>query len=368
MEKHKIIGQFAKSLIVEEHRKNKVKRAGIISTLTTAAINMAFVNESCKSSGKVSKSQVIYRKIDGHSTRDIQTCFQETTIKFLKILKIFNRNRKFIISFDTTKEAFYGEFSKAEDKFYLHEGSIAKESEFYYEYITVAITCNEAVRYILDGIIVQVGAYIETYVESMIKFFKPLLPIEVMLFDRGFNSWKLIGVLRKAKMPYMIFWKKQGEWYKPFLNEIKDGEFKKILRKKKCYKLKHDYNISSPFIIIKQLEYEDKKYDWIFATNLNLKSAESYIKRYKKRWGIETAYRVTDDIRIFTTSTNSLTRYFLFMFTCFVYNVWKFFQTVLGDSFTLANFKVNMIIFLVKSGEIYPFHYDHFENLALKIM
>ena len=65
MEKHKIIDRFAKSLIVEEDRKNKVKRKGIVSTLITAALNLAFVNESCKSSGEVSKSQVIYRKIEG---------------------------------------------------------------------------------------------------------------------------------------------------------------------------------------------------------------------------------------------------------------------------------------------------------------
>lgn len=366
MEKHEIIGRFTKSLIIEQERKNKVTRTGIVSTLTTAALNLAFVNESCKSSGQVSKSQVIYRKIDGKTEEDIHVCFQESAIKFLKLLKIFSRNRKFIISFDTTKEAFYGEFSKADDKIYLHGGSIAKESEFYYEYITAAITCNDTTRYILDGIIVPIGAYIEKYIKSMMEFIKAQLPIEVALFDRGFNSWELIDVLNKINVPYMIFWKKQGEWYKPLLHEMKDGEFKKILRDGKYYRLKYDYSVNSYFIIIKQLEYNGKKYDWIFATNLSLKSAESYVKRYKKRWGIETAYRVTDDIRIFTTSTNSLIRYFLFMFTCFVYNVWKFFQKFLGENFTLANFKVNMIIFLAKSGKIYPSHYGSFEKLALK--
>ena len=368
MKKQQIINQFTKSLIVEEDRKNRVTRTGIVSTLITAATNLAFVNESCKSSGKVSKSQVIYRKLKEKSNKDVHVCFQKATIKFLMFLKQVNRNRKFIISFDTTKEAFYGEFSKAEDKLYLHEGSIAKESKFYYKYITASITCNNSTRYILDGIIVPIGAYIEKYVESMLKFIKCYLPIEVALFDRGFNSWKLIDTLNKMKVHYMIFWKKQGEWYKPIFEEMKDGEFKRILRQEKYYRVKHDYEVSSYFVFVKQLEYEDKKYDWIFASNLNYKSAEAYVKIYKKRWGIETVYRVTDDIRIFTTSTNALVRYFLFMFTCFVYNLWKFFQTSLGESFTLANFKTNTTIFLAKSGRIYPFHYDDFERQALKIL
>jgi len=368
MNKHQIITTFAQSLIVEEDRKNKVTRKGIVSTLITAAIGLAFVNESCKSSGEVSKSQVIYRKIEDVTKEDIQVCFQKATIKFLISLKIFSRNRKLMISFDTTKEPFYGEFSKAEDPLYLHSGSIARESEFYYEYITASITCNNATRYILDGIILPRGAYIEGYIQGMLEFIKEYIPIEVALFDRGFNSWELIDMLKKIKVSYMIFWKKQGDWYKPILGKMGEGESKMIHRREKYYRLKHDYEIGSNFIIIKQLEYEGKKYDWLFATNLNLKSAASYVKRYKKRWGIETIYRVTDDIRIFTTSTNHVIRYFLFMFTCFVYNIWKFFQTFLGESFTLANLKTNMTIFLAKTGNIYPFHYDDFERQALKIL
>ncbi len=368
MEKHEIINKFVTSLIVEEKRKNKINTRGIVSTLITAAANLAFVNESCKSSGQVSKSQVIYRKLEKNTKDDVRNCFKEATIKFLNYIRIFSRNRKFIVSFDTTKEAFYGYFSKAEDKLYLHQGSIAKESDFYYEYLTCAITCNDSIRYILDGIILPVGGYIEKYVQSMLEFVKKHLPLEVVLFDRGFNSWELIDILKEMKIPYMIFWRKQGEWYKQILDDLEEGKFKRISRSKKYYRLKHDYKTSSYFILVKQLEYDGKKYDWIFATNLNLDSAESYVKRYKKRWGIETIYRVTDDIRVYTTSTNSLIRYFLFMFTCFFYNLWKFFQSFLGEEFTLANFKTNIIIFLAKTGRIYPFYYSNFEKQALKFL
>lgn len=368
MKKHQIINQFAKHLIVEEKRKNGVTRNAITSTLVRAALDLAFVNESCKSSGRVSKSQVIYRKIEENTKEDVKNCFREATIRFLKLLRIFNRNRKFILSFDTTEEAFYGDFSKAEDPLYLYEGSITRGSEFYYKYLTVAITCNGLFNYILDGIIVHVGAYTEDYVFSMIEFIKENLPIELILFDRGFNSWELIHRLKQLKVSYIIFWKRQGEWHKEIFGKMKEGEFKRILRTEKYNRDKTNYKVSSYFILVKQLEYDGKKYDWIFATNLNLKSAASYVKRYKKRWAIETIYRVTDDIRVYTTSTNSLTRYFLFMFTCFVYNIWKFFQMFLGEGFTLANFKVNMTIFTAKNGEIYPTHYNSFERIAKQIL
>ena len=368
MNKNQIIKQFTKSIIVEKQRKNKVTSAGIVSTMILSAINLAFVNESCKTSGQISKSQVIYRKLDDVPKEVIQKCFQKNTLQFLRVLKLLSRNRKFIVSFDTTKEPFYGHFSKAKEPEYLHLGSIAKESYYYYEYLTIAITGNEGKRFILDGIIVRRGMYISDWVSKMVKWIKEELPLEVILFDRGFTSKELIYDLNELKVPYMIFWKKQGEWYKPHFDKLKDGEFKTLKRKDKFYRQCYRYDVNLRFVFIKQLEYENKTFDWIFATNLNLKKSEDYVKRYKKRWGIETIYRVTDKIRAYTTSTKSIIRYFLFMFTCFVYNIWKYFQMFIGENFTLANFKTNMIIYLAKTGKIYPVHYNDFEQTASRII
>ena len=368
MEKEAIINQLTKELITTKPRKNEVSIQNITSTLITAATNLAFVNESCKSSGQVSKSQVIYRKLDGTTLDQIQTCFQQHTSRFLRLLKLFSRNRHLILSFDTTKEAFYGEFSKAEDKLYLHQGSIAKESEYYYEFLTVAITCNNGTKYIIDGKIIASGKYIEDYVYQMASYVKKHLSLELILFDRGFTSWGVIYKLKKLNLPYLIFWKKSGDWYKEHFASMNDGEFKEINREEKYNPDNTNYKVRSNFVLIKQFEYEGKKYDWIFATNVKLKSAEAYVKRYKKRWGIETIYRVTDDIRVYTTSTKAKIRYFLFMITCFVYNIWRCFQISLGEDFTLANFKTNVIIYMAKVGRIYPAHYDYFEDVARKIL
>jgi hypothetical protein len=367
MSKKQIINEFTKSLVTEEQRKNKVTTQQITSTLVITALNLAFVNETCKSTGQVSKSQVIYRKLDGKSKEEIKQCFRLNTLRFLKFLKILSRNRKFLISFDTTKEAFYGKFSKAEDKVFLHPGEIAKESDYYYEFLTSAITSNGVEKYILDGIIVPRGFYVEDYVYEMTKFIIKHLPVEVALFDRGFTSWGVIYKLKKLKVYFLIFWKKHGNWYQKYFKNLKDGKMARINREEKYKRFKSYFKVKSNFVLIKHLEYENKKYDWIFATNLNLKSAEDFVKRYKKRWVIETIYRVTDKIRAYTTSTKSVIRYFLFMFTCFVYNIWRFFQMFLGESLTLSNFKVNIIIFMAKFGMIYPMHYDDFERIADKL-
>ena len=364
MGKQQLVNQFTKSIIVEEQQKNKVGTNQITSTLITAALSSAFVNESCKSSGQISKSQVIYRKLDGALLGEIQKYFRMNVLPFLKLLKAFSRTRKFLISFDTTKEAFYGDVSKAKDKMYLHNGSIAKGSEHYYEYLTVSITCNVTAKYILDGIIVPVGCYIEDYIYEAVKFVTGEIRVETILFDRGFGSWGVIYKLQKLKVSFLIFWKKRGDWYKYYFKNLEDGDSIYIKRDGTYNRDKTNHKVSSGFVLIKQLEYKGKKYDWIFATNQKFKTAESYVRRYKKRWGIETIYRITDDIRVYTTSTNSLIRYFLFMFTCLVYNIWRFFKMYLGEDFTLANYKICMVIFMAKRGMIYPKLFDKLEIIA----
>jgi hypothetical protein len=130
MGKTQLVNQFTKSLIREKQRKNKVSTYQITSTLITAAISLAFVNESCQSSGMVSKSQVIFRKLDGKAMGEVQAYYRMVTMQFLKMLRLYSRNRRFLISFDPTEEAFYGDVSKAKDKMYLHSGSIARGSKY----------------------------------------------------------------------------------------------------------------------------------------------------------------------------------------------------------------------------------------------
>lgn len=361
MKKEDILTGLIKKVFVQHKRKNAIKFSSINSVMLEAAANAAFVNESCKSTKEISKSQTIYRKLEDNSIEEIKIKFSKNAIRFLKILKIYSRNRKIILSFDETEEPFYGKFNKGENNLYLHDLVYDKRGAKYgYKYLTVAITCNSGIRYILDAVILKRGDIIEDYIYDMTKSVKESILIDVVLFDRGFNNWGIILKMQELKVNYMIFWKKSGNWYIEPLKKLKKGKLCELIKKYKYCRDKNGTWVYSKFVIVKQLEYEGITNDWIFATNLNKKSAEKYVIRYKKRWGIETIFRVTDDVRIYTTSTNPLVRYFLFMFTCFVYNVWKFFQFIIGEDFTLTNFCVCLSKFMIEKELIQPKDYKNF--------
>ena len=93
-----------------------------------------------------------------------------------------------------------------------------------------------------------------------------------------------------------------------------------------------------------------------FCSQSEVLFCEKYVNWYKIRWGIETIFRVTDDIRIYTNSNKLYLAYF-------VYNVWKFFQFFLGESFTLANFCINLNKFMVERKMINPKNHREFVSI-----
>lgn len=53
----------------------------------------------------------------------------------------------------------------------------------------------------------------------------------------------------------------------------------------------------------------------------------------KQRWGIETTFRVQDEVTVKSKSREMLVRYFLFPTEALIYNLWKFFKA--GVSFAV---------------------------------
>ena len=53
----------------------------------------------------------------------------------------------------------------------------------------MAITCIGQMNYILDGMIIPTGCYIEDIVYEITRVIIDHLPVELVLFDRGFDPW-----------------------------------------------------------------------------------------------------------------------------------------------------------------------------------
>ena len=224
------------------------------------------------------------------------------------------RRRRFIIAIDETYEPFYGRIKDL----WIHDyKNGVKGASGSYKYIVVSIVSGD-LRFILLVIpISKISKETDYYVKELLIFVKSLLPIEIVLFDRGFYSWGVIKVLRELKLGYIILVPK----YEKFKEWLKRGAGWHD-HQGKLYRDKTTYNVSTYIAILPDY----KGFDWVFATNIKYDKIFRYVRYYKKRWGIETTFRVQDEVRIKTKSLIPEIRFALFVFECLLYNVWQFFK------------------------------------------
>ncbi|MFU8652378.1 transposase [Methanotorris formicicus] len=67
---------------------------------------------------------------------------------------------------------------------------------------------------------------------------------------------------------------------------------------------------------------EDNTVYYTFLTNLDFEHAKDYLKIYKKRWNIETRFRMFKDLKIKTKSRTLKVRLFLFILRAIIHNFW----------------------------------------------
>ncbi len=295
--------------------------------LITAALTNDFVNNTTIKLQPAPNGQTVFNRLFECTHERIEQAFNALMESIYKKIKASIHNRRVVLAFDTTYEPFYGDLNS--NPFWIHECKPVNGCNGCFIFITVSIVLGEA-KFILGVLPVPIGWNKADYAEKLIRLARKYVVIEACLFDRGFCDYELIARLKTLRVNYQILWKKDKKretWLTKELKKLKPKQMKEFIKEDGYFhKNKTKYYVKTRFVIIKQYCYKDdnKPYDWIFATNRKLKSQMWYIRGYKCRWGIETTYRVTDNVRIKTTTLDEVKRYFLFAFSCLLYNLWKF--------------------------------------------
>ncbi|MBU0471593.1 MAG: transposase [Nanoarchaeota archaeon] len=309
--------------------------------LITAAFSGDFVNNTSVKTQPAPNGQTVFNRLRGCTHAKIELAFDSILESLIKRIKVILRNRKVVLAFDTTYEPFYGDSNA--NNFWIHEYKPVRGCIGCFTFITVSIVVGEK-KFILGVLPVPIHWNKADYVEKLIKQSRKFVKIDACLFDRGFTNYELIHRLKKLHVGYQILWKKDKKretWLTKELKKLKPKQMKEYIKEDGYFlKDKSKHYVRTRFIIIKEYKYknDEKAYDWVFATNRKLKSQMWYIRGYKCRWGIETSYRILDEVRIKTTTIDEVKRYFLFVFSCLLYNLWKFANIYLKIKVTFQTF------------------------------
>lgn len=227
-----------------------------------------------------------------------------------KNYKSLNR-RKLNIAYDIHKIPYYGDPNNP----YISESKHERGTSHFYQFLTCSIVVAGK-RFVIDAIPIHKLDSIEELLDQSLEKVKQKINIEHAYFDRGFDSSKVINVIKKHKVKF-IMPKVRSPTVKAWMM-ISEGCEARIVE---------NFEIGSKekALVNLVLVNDEEGIKRAFITNFHipLQLTHYLYTWYSKRWGIETSYRQIDhDFKARTTTTNYHIRLFYFLFSVCLYNLW----------------------------------------------
>jgi hypothetical protein len=161
--------------------------------------------------------------------------------------------------------------------------------------------------------------------------------IRTLLIDRGFSSVDVKNKLDGIRIRYLTPAIKNGN-VKEAIEDHDNGLIPGMIG----FTMKNAEGREAPFNLLMYRKPDAKERDPVhkryiaFATNMPYGEALRVFSllpdEYRKRWGIESGFRVQDNVQAKTTSTDYTVRTVYLMLSIFLYNVWMLVNVMHADS------------------------------------
>ena len=270
--------------------------------------------------------ETIGDKADTLYLRTKESLTEMVTYSYLDQIRRLSENfnwksKNVILAFDYTDEEFYGDVQG----FDIHGWTGKEGVTGKFKFITCSIVSDDIPEKIpLISLPINVGHYKSSVIIHCLSLIKEYIgDIELILFDRGFYDKDLMYELIQSHYPFLIFVPK-GDNKKEILYPLDKEEHIAVIWDYEVNKDKSNYKFEAYLTFLKQIYDKklDKELDWVFVTNVKEVALSNIIATYKKRWRIETSFRVHDEARIKCKSKDMKIRYFLFMFEQLLQTQW----------------------------------------------
>jgi putative transposase len=264
------------------------------------------------------------RTLSEKQIRDALIKANDQVLLILRSNSVFRR--KAAVAIDYTRQPFYGDPNTKN----VIGGKQERGTTWGYTYASIDIVEAGRRLTIYSKTVNQFSEKAEVVEKLIFEAKARGIHISIVLLDRGFFTIDVIQTLKRLGVYFIIPAIKNDKVKEAMLCYDEKEPAKRFIlgdrRKSVCFNLYLYKRSAVQLPKKKKLIVSDLYFG--FATNLPKSSAvtlPSFIpSEYRRRWGIETGYRVQDNAEAKTTSTNYKLRLIYQMTSVLLYNVWHY--------------------------------------------
>lgn len=318
---------FSKSNIITLPESANYERQDILNMLLHASTSSTNSLESASNDLKrknpdlrIPSADTIFNYIKDNKIEDILSSFRNMNLEIFKMMKLENKIHD--IAIDCHDIPYYGD----ENTPGIRGIKLKNGSSWGKSFCTLDIIGNSQLT--LD--VIDINGLNKNYSLFIESLFKRLEIIGVKTgtayLDKEFFNIAVISKLDELKINFVIAAKSNQVINKELKNHQKEWGNTSTIFKYQFKKGGPSFNVVAIYDDIK------KKY-LLFATNKKAESIEKFEKtipeEYRKRWNIETGYRVKNDFKIRSCTKSPVARVLFFIIQCIMYNVLNMLKSVL---------------------------------------
>jgi len=227
------------------------------------------------------------------------------------------------VAFDFHNRPYYGK-QKQEEALWVSGEAKDGTTRFYQVATAYAILHSQrvilAIRFVLPG-----DQTVEVVKELRQMLLRRALRIGVLYLDKGFSGFPVLNYLRRSKQPSLIACPIRG----------KKGGTRALCRGRASYRTDYTFNegresefraqlaVCRVFTMSRRTKRHKRRAEWLLFIMIALDwTPERCRQRYRKRFGVETSYRLGNKQLGWTTSPNPAYRFVLIGLGFLLLNLW----------------------------------------------
>jgi putative transposase len=239
-----------------------------------------------------------------------------------ELIKTLKTGKSYEFAIDLTDDPYYGQTDSSNEKYVIH-GQAKKSTNSFYSYASLYII-NKNERFTVSVLPVEKNKKMVEYLSYFVDLIKKLnLEIKVLCLDRGFYSIDVFEFLQKNNVPHIVPVIKRGKQLKQILKGNKARSEQYVMKNSKKKIL---LNIVIDVKYLKGKRGKKGRENLGFVVFGVQWSPRKVSTVYRRRFAIESSYRMRNIVKPKTSTKNAEIRYFYTLVSFLLKNIWLYLQ------------------------------------------